>query len=154
MYWFQLQRLSHHVIGYAVAEDEDLPVADDFAGGLVLLLGLGESRFLFNLIIIIEIAPTRSQLVVSNGACGYMNIAVFAHTIKSVVVTHGRRGCIAIYVNEFATTSERTASNAGYGVGEGNGGEGGAPSERIVSNACYGLGSAVVGYGCRDDGGS
>ena len=40
-----LQTLSHHVVHLAVAEDEDLPVADDFARGLVLLLGLGESRF-------------------------------------------------------------------------------------------------------------
>ena len=56
----KLQRLSHHVVGLAVAEDEDLPVADDFARGLAILLCGWESRFHFNLIIIREIAPTRS----------------------------------------------------------------------------------------------
>ena len=37
--------IAHHVVGNAVAEDEDLPVADDFARGLVRLLGFEESRF-------------------------------------------------------------------------------------------------------------
>ena len=48
---------------------------------------------------------------------------------------------------------ERIPSNACYGVGDGYGGEGGAPIERIVSNACYGVGGAVFGNGCRDGGG-
>ena len=164
--------MSHHVVGNAVAEDEDLPVAEDFARGLILLLGCLNGLFLFfNFIIIKEIAPTRSQLVVSNGTYGYMNIAVFADAIKSTSFTHGRRGCIAIYVNEFATISKRTfsnacygvrdgdrgeggafkkriPSNAGYGVGEGDGGEGGAKTERIVvSNACYGVRDGDRGEG-------
>ena len=41
--------IAHHVVGKAVAEDEDLPVSDDFAGGLVLLLSLGDCCFLGNL---------------------------------------------------------------------------------------------------------
>ena len=132
--------MSHHVIGNAVAEDEDLPVADDFAGRLALLLGCLNGLFLFfNFIIINELAPTRSQLVVSNGACGYMNIAIFAHTIKSVVVTHGRRGCIAIYVTESGTV-KRIRANAGNGFGDAEGGNEGATNERIVSNTCYSFG--------------
>ena len=38
--------MSHHVVGNAVAEDEDLPVTEKFAGELVILLCLGERRFL------------------------------------------------------------------------------------------------------------
>ena len=41
--------IAHHVVGNAVAEDEDLPVTDDFAGGLVLLLSLGDCCFLGDL---------------------------------------------------------------------------------------------------------
>ena len=41
-----LKPLSHHVVGLAVAEDEDLTVAEDFAGGLVILPGGGERHFL------------------------------------------------------------------------------------------------------------
>ena len=41
--------IAHHVVGNAVAEDEDLPVSDDFAGGLVLLLSLGDCCFLGDL---------------------------------------------------------------------------------------------------------
>ena len=67
--------IAHHVVGNAVADDENLPVADDFAGGLVLLLSFGDCCFLGDLEEIVEISPPRSQLVDSNGACGYMDIA-------------------------------------------------------------------------------
>ena len=40
------ESIAHHVVGNAVAEDEDLPVSDAFAGGLVLLLSLGKCCFL------------------------------------------------------------------------------------------------------------
>ena len=59
---------------------------------------------------------------------------------KSVVVTaYGRSGGIAVDVCEGGATLERT-SNARYGVGDSDGGEGGATIERIVSNARYGGG--------------
>ena len=125
-----------------------MPVAEDFAGGLVLLLGCLNGLFLFfNFIIIKEIAPTRSKLVVSNGTYGYMNIAFFADANKSTGFTDRRRGCIAIYVNEFATISEHTFSNACYGVADGDGGEGGATTERIAPNARYGVGDGDGGEG-------
>ena len=41
--------IAHHIVGNAVAEDEDLSVAAAFAGGLVLLLSLGDGCFLGNL---------------------------------------------------------------------------------------------------------
>ena len=41
--------IAHHVVGNAIEEDEDLPIADDFAGGLVLLLSLGDGCFLGDL---------------------------------------------------------------------------------------------------------
>ena len=105
-----------------------------------------------------------------------MNIAVLVDAIKSfVIIAYGRSAGIAVDVCEGGAISERRASNALYGVGDGYGGEGGATLERIASNACYGVwdgyggergatterrasnarygvGGAVVGNGFGDDG--
>ena len=116
-------------------------------------------------------SPPSSHLVVWNGACGHMNIAVLADAIKSVVIiAYGRSGGIAedvckggaiierIFSNAYygvgeddggegEATIERPGFNARYGGGDGYGGEGGASIERPVSNACYGVGGAVAGNG-------
>ena len=88
-------------------------------------------------------------MVGSNGACGHMNRALLlVDAPKSVVVTaYGRSGGIAVDVCEGGATSERTVSNACYGVGEDDGGEGGATMERPVSNARYGVGDGYGGKG-------
>ena len=60
--------MSHHVVGNAVAEDEHLPVADDFAGGLVLLLGFGGGSTIGqfgDIVEMVKVAPTISLLIVS-----------------------------------------------------------------------------------------
>ena len=93
-------------------------------------------------------SPPSSHLVVWNGACGHMNIAVLADAIKSVVIIAcGRSGGIAVDVCEGGAILERVLSNARYAVGDGYGGEGGATIERIVSNACYGVGDGEGGEG-------
>ena len=65
-----------------------------------------------------------------------MNIAVLVDASKSVVmIAYGRSGGIAVGVCEGGATIERHFSNARYGVGDGDGGEGGATAEGRCSHA-------------------
>ena len=67
-----------------------------------------------------------SPPVGSNGACGHMNRALLlVDAIKSDVTAYGRSGGIAVDVCEGGAVLERPVSNACYGVGEDDGGEGG-----------------------------
>ena len=69
-----------------------------------------------------------------------MNIAALADATKSVVIiAYGRSGGIAVDVCDRGASLERIFSNAGYGGGDGYGGEGEAIIERMVSNARYGV---------------
>ena len=93
-------------------------------------------------------SPPSSHLVVWNGACGHMNIAVLADAIKSVVIiAYGRSGGIAVDVCEGGAIIERIFSNARYGVGDGDGGEGEATIERPGFNARYGVRDGYGGEG-------
>ena len=77
-----------------------------------------------------------------------MNIAELADAIKSVVIiAYGRSGGIAGDVCDRGASLERICSNAGYGVGDGYGGEGRATPERRFSNARYGVGDGDGGEG-------
>ena len=62
-----------------------------------------------------------------------MNIAVLVDATKSVVIiAYGRSGGIAVDVCDGGAKLERRFSNARYGVGDGDGGEGGATIECVI----------------------